>query len=621
MKTLFVYMMVCYCVFNFSVVLAEQHTEKEIAGKPLDYWISRASSNLSEEELNVTVEALSEALSSDDIGVRVAAADALAIVGPGAKAAVPALVSQLSHQQGWVRVAAMGALTAIGKDSVPELVKTIETDEGAPRIRSALVLSSIGPDAKEAVPVLVATLPKLDEINQGRFRMILSQIDPEQYPPSAMTQTKAQFDAEQAGQEVGLTFDTVTTHNWSQFHGSWRDSICQEKGLLKSWPEDGPKLLWTVQGLGRGYSSVTIADGRLFTMGDRVTEDGSESQFILTYDLQSQKLLWAAPIGPPHTDGPRSTPSVDGELVYGLGTEGDLVCLEAATGKIRWKKNLPNDFGGVMMSGWKYSESPLIDGDKVICTPGSKDAALVALDKLSGDTIFKCSLPELGEGGKDGAGYSSAVAAEICGVRQYVQMLGRGVVGVDAQTGRFLWGYNRIANTTANIPMPAVSGNYAFVTTAYNTGAALLKIVQDGDKFEAQEVYFINPKEFQNHHGGVVLADGYVYGGNGTNRGDATCIELSTGKIMWKQRGPGRGSASMLYADGNVIFRYDRGEVFLVEASSEEFRVKGRLEPPRGEGPAWAHPVIHNGRLYLRHGDIISCFDVREYGDEIKSDS
>ncbi|MHC4842451.1 MAG: outer membrane protein assembly factor BamB family protein [Planctomycetota bacterium] len=612
MKTVFMYTMVCCCVFCSSVVLAEQHKEAEIDGKPLDYWISRASSDLSEEELKVTVEALSKAMSSDDIGVRVAAADALAIVGPDAKAAVPALVSQLSHQQGWVRVAAMGALAAIGRDSVPELVKTIETDEGAPRIRSALVLASIGPDAKEAVPALVATLPKLDEINQGRFKMILSQIDPENYPPSPITQTKAQFDASQVG---ALAFDTATASNWSQFHGPWRDSICREKGLLKSWPEGGPKLLWTVEGLGRGYSSVTIADGRLYTMGDRITEDGSESQFILAYDIQSQKLLWATRVGPPHSDGPRSTPSVDGELVYGLGTEGDLVCLEAATGKVKWKKNLVNDFGGVMMSGWKYSESTLIDGGKVICTPGGKDAAMVALDKLSGETIFKTALDEFGEGGKDGAGYSSAVAAEICGVRQYVQMLGRGVVGVDAETGRFLWGYNRIANTTANIPMPAVSGNYVFVTTAYNTGAALLKIAKEGNDFEAQEVYFLSHNEFQNHHGGIVLADGYVYGGSNTNRGDATCIELGTGKIMWKQRGPGRGSASMLYADGNVIFRYDRGEVLLVEASAGEFVVKGRFEPPRGEGPAWAHPVIHNGRLYLRHGDILSCFDVREYGD------
>ncbi|MHC4186679.1 MAG: outer membrane protein assembly factor BamB family protein [Planctomycetota bacterium] len=598
-----------------------EHPEKSdsgnfvVSGKPLDYWVSRVSTDLSEEDLKATVEALSLALSSDDISVRVTAADALAVLGPRAKAAVPALVSQLSHVQGWVRVAAMGALASIGKDSVPMLVETVQTDTGAPRIRAALVLGSIGPDAKDAVGALEAELPKLDEINQGRFQIILSQIDPEKYPPTTVTPTSAQFDAGLANQPASMTFDAAAARNWAQFHGPWRDSICREKGLLKQWPEGGPKLLWTLQGLGKGYSSVTIADGRLFTMGDITSQDGSESQFVLAYDIQNQKLLWAVQVGPPHTDGPRSTPTVDGDLVYALGTEGDLVCLEAASGKVHWKKNLPNDFGGVIMSVWKFCESPLIDDDKVIFTPGSKEAVIVALDKNTGDTVFKSELPEIGKGGKDGAGYSSILAAEIGGVKQYVQLLGRGVIGVDAQTGRFLWGYNRIANTTANISMPIVRGNYVFATTAYNTGSALLKIDREGDEFKAQEVYFIAPRDFQNHHGGVVFADGHVYGGHGTNRGDLTCIEFGTGEIKWKERAPGRGSASVLYADGNLILRYDRGEVLLVEATAEAFRLKGRLEPPLGEGPAWAHPVIHNGRLYLRHGDILSCFDVREYNE------
>ncbi|MHC4758888.1 MAG: outer membrane protein assembly factor BamB family protein [Planctomycetota bacterium] len=618
-KSLIIYLTIFSSILQFSSVLVQAESKESgfsdfvVSGKPLDYWISSVSTDLSEEELDATVEALSSALSSDDIAVRVAAADALAVLGPRGKAAVPALVSQLSHEQGWVRVAAMGALISIGKDSVPELAETIKTDTGAPRIRAALVLGSIGPDAKEAVPVLAATMPNLDEINQGRFLMILSQIDPEQYPPSAVKPTGVEFDATQAMQTSSLTLDALTAGNWSQFHGPMRDSVCREKGLLKTWPEGGPRMLWTVNGLGNGYSSVSIDGNRLFTMGDRKNEEGEELQYVSAFDIQNQKLLWATVIGPPHSDGTRSTPAVDGELVFALGTEGDIVCLEAATGTIRWKKNLVNDFGGVMMSGWKFSESPLVDGDKVICTPGGKEAGMAALDKQSGDTIWKCALPDIGDAGKDGTGYSSTVAAEICGVRQYVQLLGRGVIGIDAETGNFLWGYNRIANTTANIPMPVISGNYVFVTTAYNTGAALLKIVQDGETFEAQEVYFIAPREFQNHHGGIVVADGYVYGGHGTNRGDATCIEFGSGKIMWKERGSGRGSASVLYADGNIILRYDRGEVLLVEATAEAFRLKGRFEPPLGEGPAWAHPVIYNGRLYLRHGDILSCFDVREF--------
>ena len=633
-KKSILYSIVCCCVVILLLALVNnrsqspstaeaslEHPKKHgsdhfvVSGKPLDYWVSSVSTDLDREDSKATVEALSLALSADDIAVRVAAADALAVLGPRAKAAMPALVSQLSHQQGWVRVAAMGAMAAMGKDAVPLLVDTIKTDRGAPRIRAALVLASIGPDAKDAVEVLAATIPNLDEINQGRFLSILSQIAPEQYPPSKVAAATVQFDATEADQSFGLTFDTVGARQWAQFHGPGRDSVCREKGLLNKWPKEGPKLLWTLKGLGSGYSSVSIADGMVFTMGDRASKDGSDSQFVLAYDLQTRKLLWATSIGPAHSDGSRCTPTIDGELVFALGTEGDLVCLEAKTGKVRWKKNLPNDFGGVMMSGWKYCESLLVDGNKVICTPGGTDAAMVALDKQNGNTIWKCSLPKIGKEGKDGAGYSSALVARIGGVRQYVQLLGRGVIGVDAKTGRFLWGYNRIANTTANITTPLVRGNYVFVTTAYNTGAAMLKITREDDIFKAQEVYFITPKEFQNHHGGVVLAGDYVYGGHGTNRGDTTCIEFGTGKIMWKERAPGRGSASVLYADGNLVFRYDRGEVLLIEATCDGFRLKGRLEPPRGEGPAWAHPVIHNGRLYLRHGDILSCFDVREYAE------
>ncbi|MHC4759243.1 MAG: HEAT repeat domain-containing protein, partial [Planctomycetota bacterium] len=345
MKSPIMYLIICCCFLQFSTVLVQAESEKSgfsdfvVSGKPLDYWISNVSKDLSEEELKATVEALSSALSTDDIAVRVAAADALAVLGPRAKAAVPALVSQLSHEQGWVRVAAMGAMVSIGKDSVPELVKTIETDTAAPRIRAALVLGSIGPDAKEAVPALEATMPNLDEINQGRFLMILSLIDPEKYPPSTVAPTGVEFDSAQAGQATLLEPDTVTAGYWSQFHGPLRDSVCREKGLLKKWPEGGPKMLWTVKGLGRGYSSVSIAGSRLFTMGDRKNEDGEKLQFVSVFDIQNQKLLWATAIGPPHSDGTRSTPAVDGELVFALGTEGDLVCLEAVTGAINWKKN------------------------------------------------------------------------------------------------------------------------------------------------------------------------------------------------------------------------------------------------------------------------------------------
>ncbi len=579
-------------------------------GKPVGFWVARVSDDLSGEELKATVDALTLALAARDGSVRVAAADAIAVLGPQAKDAVSALIGQLDHEQGWVRVSASGALAAIGKDAVEPLIETFKNETGAVRIRAAFALGGIGPAAKDAAAILAEAMEHEDELTRIRFLGILGQIDPERYAPSGEI-SAAKFDSIEMTQSTMPTFDAAASGDWPGFHGPSRDSICRDTGLLETWPEDGLKLLWKVEGLGGGFSSVSIADGRLFTMGDLASDDEMQSQFIIALDVKTGGRLWATPIGPGHDDGPRCTPTVDGGLVYALGTQGDLVCLDAATGAIRWQKSLPDDFGGMMMSGWKYSESPLLDGNKVICTPGGNDAAMIALDKLTGATIWTCKLPEIGDEGVDGGGYSSAVTANIHGVRQYVQMLGRGVIGVDAETGRFLWGYNRIANTIANITSPVVRGNYVFVTTAYNTGAALVKVVREDGGFGAREVYFIESRDFQNQHGGVVLIDGYIYGGHGANRGDPTCIELATGKVAWQKRSEVRGSASVLYADGNVLFRYDRGDLILAEATPQAFVVKGRFKPVCGEGPAWAHPVIHNGRLYLRHCNILSTYDLR----------
>jgi outer membrane protein assembly factor BamB len=416
----------------------------------------------------------------------------------------------------------------------------------------------------------------------------------------------ASFAAYAAGQSPSKPSD------WPQFHGPKRDALCTETGLLKQWPESGPKLLWKLEGLGRGYSTVSISGGRLFTMGDRPTSGKDESQFVIAYDLAGRQQLWATPIGPPHKDGPRCTPTVDGELAYAIGTDGDLLCLETAIGKVRWKKNFAQDFGGQMMSGWKFSESPLVDGEKLVCTPGGKDATLVALDKKTGKLLWQCAVPQLGQRGKDGAGYASMVVADIEGVRQYVQMLGRGVAAVAADTGKFLWGYNRIANGTANIPTPIVRGNYVFVTTSYKTGSALLKITRHGDQFQADEVYFLGPETFENHHGGVVLVGDYLYGGDGQNKGTPVCLEFLTGKVAWKAEPLTTGSAAVLYADGNLILRYEKkGLTALVEASPKAFNVKGKFLPVFNQGQAWPHPVIHDGKLYLRSNDTLMCYDVR----------
>jgi outer membrane protein assembly factor BamB len=547
----------------------------------------------------------------DDPSTKALAADALATLGPKAKDAVPTLLAQLNHEFPWVRVACQAALGSVGKDAVPALIDTVENQTGGPRIRAAFILGGIGPDAKEAVPVLLKVMQTESPVMQVRFRGILGQIDPARFPPKSAS-SKASFDAGEAGKATS-TADAGTT-DWPQFHGPRRDSLSTDQGLLDTWPEGGPKQLWTLRGLGRGYSTVSIARGVIYTMGDRVAGDGDEAQYVLAYDLETREPLWATRIGPPHADGgPRCTPTVDGQFVYVIGTDSDVACLAAASGEIKWTRNLVQEFDGKMMSVWKYSESPLIDGDRLICTPGAPEATMVALDKHSGATLWQCATPEIGRDGSDGAGYSSAVAATICEVPQYVQMVGRGVIGVDAETGKFLWGYNHVANNVANITMPVVRGNYVFATTAYSTGAVLLKITRAAGVWEAQEVYFLTGRDFQNHHGGIVLLGDYIYGGHGPNKGDPACIEWATGEVRWRERAPARGSASVVYADGNIIFRYDRGEVVLVEASPEAFQIRGRFTAPTASGPAWAHPVVHGGKLYLRHDDMLTCYDLRSF--------
>lgn len=399
--------------------------------------------------------------------------------------------------------------------------------------------------------------------------------------------------------------------DWPQFRGPQRDGKSTETGLMKEWPEGGPKLLWKTNGLGRGYSTVSIVGDKIFTTGDRV-QDGEEAQCVMAFSLADQKLLWTTPIGPPHREGgPRSTPTVDGALLYVIGTDGDLVCAESDSGKIRWRKRFAKDFGGKMMSVWRFSESPTVDGQKLVCTPGGPQAMMVALDKASGKVIWKCTMPQIGSKGKDGAGYSSIVVAEIVGVRQYVQMVGRGVIGVDAKTGKFLWGYNPVANPVANITSPVVKDDYVFATTSYKTGCALLKIERDGEKFQANEVYFKDFEHFANHHGGVILVGDHLYGGDGQNKGTLCCLELLTGKLAYKEPPLGKRSAAVLFADGQLYYRYEDGLVALVDATPDGLKLRGKFQAPVSDGPSWAHPVIHDGKLYLRAHDTLMCYDVR----------
>jgi len=398
---------------------------------------------------------------------------------------------------------------------------------------------------------------------------------------------------------------------WTGWRGTNRDAVSPETGLLAQWPAGGPPLAYRASGLGVGFSSVAVVGGRIYTMGDR---EGAQS--VLALGADTGKVLWTARVGPPHDDeygGPRATPSVDAGSVYALGTDGDLVCLDAATGKEAWRKSLARDFGGSMMTGWRFSESPLVDGDRVIVTPGATQAALVALDKKTGREIWRAAIPALGPKGRDGAAYSSVVVSSGAGVKQYVQLLGRGLVGVRASDGKFLWGYNRVANNVANISTPLVRGDFVFASTGYQTGAALVKLVKAGDGVDAQEVYFLEAKTLQSHHGGLVLVGDHVYGGHGHRMGLPICVELATGKVAWGGdiRNQGGGSAAVMYADGNLYFRYENGVMMLIEATPQGYREKGAFTIPDVHKPSWSHPVIADGRLYLREQDALNVYDIR----------
>jgi len=388
--------------------------------------------------------------------------------------------------------------------------------------------------------------------------------------------------------------------DWPQWRGEKRDGHSTDKGLLKQWPADGPKLLWKSKGIGGGFSSVSVTQDRIFTMGD-----GPDSSYVYAMNEADGRQTWAAKVGRTEGGGgypgPRCTPTVDGDVVVALGQYGDLVCLETKGGTENWRKNLQKDFSGRMMSGWGYAESPLVDGDRVVCTPGGKDGAMVALDRKSGKELWRCK--EF----KDSAAYSSIVIGDIGGVRQYVQLTDANVVGVSAKDGRLLWQAPR-RGQTAVIPTPIVYQDYVYVTSGYGVGCNLFKINKSGDNFSPQEVYA--NKVMVNHHGGVVRVGEYLYGysdGKGW-----TCQEFKSGNSIWAEKKLDKGAIS--FADGHLYLRAERGKgtIMLIEASPKGFIEKGHFDQPdRSDQQSWPHPVIANGHLYIRDQDALLCYDVK----------
>jgi outer membrane protein assembly factor BamB len=398
--------------------------------------------------------------------------------------------------------------------------------------------------------------------------------------------------------------------DWPTFRGADRTAVAPDTNLLESWPAAGPALVWEAAGAGRGYASPAIVGDRLFTLGDGLSSADDKDEYLTCFDRATGKQLWKTKTGQPWTDGQeswqssRGTPTVDGGLVYVLTPFGQLVACGTKDGREVFRVDLKQQFGGKKGDAWGYSESVLVDGPKIVCTPGGEQATMVALDKKSGRPLWSCPLP-----GCRGAGHSSIVVAEMKGRRVYVQTTASGAMGVDAKTGALLWTYP-IDQTTAVIPTPIVRGDLVFFSAGYGRGGALLRQVPDGGGVKVEEVYGLN-RELANKHGGIVLVGDHLYG-DSDDKGIPFCAELMTGKVVWKQRGSGRNSAALAAADGHVYVRFSDGTLALVKADPQGYQeVSAFKVPGSGDRPSWAHPVILDGRLYLREGDRILCYDVR----------
>lgn len=395
---------------------------------------------------------------------------------------------------------------------------------------------------------------------------------------------------------ASCAFAAPASLEWPQFRGPNRDDISTETGLLKQWPAGGPKLLWKGTGIGSGFSTVSIAGGKIFTMGDA---GGSSNVFALD---MGGKVLWTAKVGKPGGDHPgtRSTPTVDGNVLYALGQYSELVCLQTADGKEVWRKNLMTDFGGRMMT-WQFAESVLIEGNMLICTPGGPKGTVAALDKKTGEKIWQSA--EI----TDGADYSSVVAADIGGVHQYIQLTQQHVFGVEAKSGKLLWSAPR-AGRTAVVPTPIYYDNYVFVTSGYGVGCNCFKIDATGGTFKAEQVY-ASPA-MADHHGGVIRVGEFIYGHS--DGGGWTCMEMKTGKVKWQDKGVGKGSVTI--ADGHLYTRSEggKGTIALVEVSPEGYKETGRFDQPdRSRMNSWPHPVVCDGKLYIRDQDVLLCYDVK----------
>jgi len=384
--------------------------------------------------------------------------------------------------------------------------------------------------------------------------------------------------------------------DWPQWRGPDRNGISKETGLLSQWPRSGPPVAWSAAMLGAGYGSISVQGDRVYVQGMR-----NRQSVVSTLNRADGKQVWVRILGPAGDNdrgpGPRSTPTIDGDRVYALSETGDLACLRVADGSVIWQRNILKDFRG-SNPYWLLSESPLIDGNLVIVTPGGRGAGVVALDKMSGMTVWTSK--DL----SDGAGYASPIVADVGGVRTIMTFTADAGVGVRASDGKLMWRNSTAANGTANIATPVYSDGKVFFTSSYGAGAALLGLRASGGEVRAQEIY--STRDMKNHHGGVVLVNGYIYGFNDSI---LTCLEFASGKMVWRDRSVGKGAIS--YADCHLYILSEDNIVGLVEATPAGYREKGRFSIADQGLPSWAHPVVSGGRLYIRNQGTLTSYDVR----------
>lgn len=396
--------------------------------------------------------------------------------------------------------------------------------------------------------------------------------------------------------------------NWNQFRGPKHDNHSFSTGIAKSWPKEGPKLLWQIDNIGEGYSNVVFYGDLMFTMGD-VGDDC----MLFALNKNDGKEIWKAPVGDAgmigRYIGPRSTPAVDGERVFAYGQYGDFVCFDMKTGKELWGGNVADELGGRYMSNWGFSSSPIFDDDLVLLPVGGQDGTLVAFRK-DGQRAWRSA------GLTDGAPYSSVVPAMIAGQKQYLLFSGSGLHGIDSKSGNRLWSVSRFSERPV-CSDPIAKDDIVLIASAYGMGANAYRIAdndgldensskKDSPKFSVEEIYA--DRSLLNHHGGMILVDDHVYL---TADRDLFCIDLKTGKVAWRNRSVGKGSVS--YVDGHLIVRSEKadGEVALVEATPEEYREKGRFdEPDDSDKHNWTYPVLVDGRMYLRDQNVLRCYDL-----------